>query len=103
MASGSEGTVERLDSWNAVAVYVVIRYFTDRLTRLVQQICGLSESVVGRCEALTDERTRDMFQAVSVGVDAAELFEPAMRMFTKTGGKQSHRNGPANRFVEWAS
>ena len=56
--------------------------------------------VVVQCEALTGEPTREIFQAVSVGVDAAELFESAM--LTATGGKQSHRNGPANQFVEWA-
>ena len=52
------------------------------------------------CESLIGQPTRHIFQAVSVGVDAAELFESAMLM--TAGGKQAHRHEPANRFVGWA-
>jgi hypothetical protein len=42
VASGSEGMVERLDFWNAVAGYAVIRRFTDSLTRLFNKFAVLS-------------------------------------------------------------
>jgi hypothetical protein len=47
MASGSEGTVERLGSWNAVAVYVVIRYFTDTLTTLFNKFAAFRNRLSG--------------------------------------------------------